>query len=302
MRMSVVVTIVDGGAALDRCLDALAAQAGVPSLEVLVPHDDSVPDPSALRARHHAVRFLAIGHLPTLHSADTPAGQHELYDRRKAAGMAAASGDLVALLEDRCVPRSDWAATAIQLHGSLPHAVIGGAVENACDAVLNWAVFFCDFGRYVPPFPVGPRRYVTNVNVCYKRVALESSRHLWVDRYSETTVHWYLAGAGETLYADPAMVVAQWRGPLRLLALLRERVAFGRLFAHTRSRRLSAPARAGLLALTPVLPAVLLARHLRDQMRDGHPRGRFLRAVAPMTLLLLAWSLGEGIGYATGTP
>jgi hypothetical protein len=43
MRLSVVVTIVDAGDALVRCLAALARQQGAPDLEVIVPWDETVP-------------------------------------------------------------------------------------------------------------------------------------------------------------------------------------------------------------------------------------------------------------------
>src|SRR5438093_755901 len=74
MTLSVIVTIVDGGPALTRCLDALMAQEGAPPLEVLVPFDDSVPAASIPSARYPHVRFVKIGvvhtdHEPTVHGA-----------------------------------------------------------------------------------------------------------------------------------------------------------------------------------------------------------------------------------------
>jgi GT2 family glycosyltransferase len=43
MRLSVIVTIVDGGETLERCLTALANQEAAPSFDVLVPWDDTSP-------------------------------------------------------------------------------------------------------------------------------------------------------------------------------------------------------------------------------------------------------------------
>jgi hypothetical protein len=299
VRLSVIVTVVDGGAALERCLAALAAQQDAPPLEVLVPWDASIPAAGGLAARFPAARFLALGAIATQRPAATPAGQHELYDRRRAAGLAAATGDLVAILEDRGVPRPDWAATMARLHGALPHAAIGGAVAHGRTGTLNWAVFFCDFGRYQPPLAAGPRPYVTDVNICYKRRALEVTRTLWAERYHETTVHWALLRAGETLYLSPEPVVEQHRDGLRLGALLRERLGWGRLFAYTRAREVPAARRLVLAALSPILPFVLLARLFRGRLARGRDRGAFLRAAPAILLLLAAWSLGELLGYLT---
>lgn len=299
--LSVVVTIVDGGGALERCLAALAAQQG-PPLEVLVPWDASIPAVAELAQRHPAMRFLPIGTVRTQRPVASPAGQHELYDRRRAAGLAAATGDLVAILEDRGVPRPDWAATMARLHGAMPHAVIGGAVAHGRTGTLNWAVFFCDFGRYQPPLAAGPRPYVTDVNICYKRRALEQTRALWRERYHETTVHWALQRAGETLYLSPEPVVEQHRDGLRLGALLGERLGWGRLFAYTRAREMTFGRRLALALLSPALPFVLLVRHLRGRLERGRDRDAFMRAAPAMFLLLAAWSAGELLGYLTAEP
>ena len=101
MTLSVIVTVVDGGATLERCLAALAAQQGAPDLEVLVPHDDTLGDLAPLAAKFPGVRFLPLGHLATQHPAAGPGGQHELFDRRRSAGLGAATGELIAILEDR---------------------------------------------------------------------------------------------------------------------------------------------------------------------------------------------------------
>ncbi len=302
MRLSVVVTIVDAGPALVRCLTALAAQRDPPDLEVLVPWDDTVPGIPALRDQFAAFRFLGLGRVPTARPAHGPAGQHELFDRRRAAGLAAATGDVIAILEDRGVPTLDWARTMVALHGRLPHAAIGGAIENGHEGLLQWAVYFCDFNRYQRPFAAGVRPYISDVNIGYKRGALEATADLWRTRYHETTVHWALQRAGETLYLTPDLAVAQCRDALRLLPLIKERFAWGRLFAYTRARESGLPARVTLAPLAPLLPGLLLVRHARLQINKRVRLGRFLRAAPVVLMLLVAWSFGEAVGYITGKP
>jgi hypothetical protein len=302
MRLSVVLTVVDAGEALDRCLASLTAQRNPPEMDIIVPWDDSVPEVEHLAARYPACRFLPMGRVTTGRPPASVAGQHELFDRRRAAGLAAATGDVVAILEDRGVPRPDWAETTMRLHAGAPHAVIGGAIENGRHALLNWAVYFCDFSRYQRPFAAGPREWVSDVNISYKRRALDQTRELWRDRYHETTVHWALQRAGETLYLTPDLVVDQMRKRLRLPAAIGERVAWGRLFAYTRARELTTARRVGLALLAPLLPVLLFARHARQQTAKRVALGTFIRVSPLVFLLLAAWSLGEMLGYLTAEP
>ncbi len=299
MRLSVIVTIVDGGRTLARCLAALAAQQDSPDLNVIVPWDDTVAGIPALAVQYPRFQFHFMGRVPTSRSTSRPAGQHELFDRRRAEGLKAATGDVLAILEDRGVPAPDWARTMVRLHERLPHAAVGGAVENGHNAALPWAVYFCDFHRYQRPFVAGSRGYVSDTNIGYKRQALEQIAGAWHPRYHETTVHWALRRAGETLYVTPELVVEQYREGLRLRTLLPERVAWGRLFAYTRAREMSLAARLGLAVMTLGLPVLLLVRHAGLQFWQRRPFGRLIRAAPAMAALLAAWSLGEALGYLT---
>lgn len=301
MHLSVVVTIVDAGATLVRCLEALAHQQDAPPMQVIVPWDDSVSDMATVAARFPAFSFPALGHVQTSRDPRSASGQHELFDRRRAAGLALATGDVVAIVEDRGVPRRDWASRLIAEHERLPHAVIGGAIENGREEYLNRAVFFCDFNRYQPPFEAGPREWVSDVNIGYKRRALDMTREVWQDRYHETSVHWALTRAGEVLFLSPAFVVDQMRDGLAIGSLVSERFAWGRLFAYTRAREQSFGSRLALAMLAPGLPLLLLARHARLQQQKGR-LGRFVVTAPAVALLLAAWSLGEAVGYLTSRP
>jgi hypothetical protein len=299
-RLSVVVTVVDGGETLLRCLTALATQQDPPRLEVLVPYDDTAADTAEFASRFPAMRFLPLGRLATQRPSATTAGQHEIFDRRRAAGLAAASGDLIAILEDRGVPQATWARAMVEESSRHPGSVIGGAIDNGTDRPLNWAVFYCDFGRYQPPLSAGTRAYVSDVNVCYPRPVLEQVRPLWRERYHETTVHWALRRAGVPLHLSPRPVVVQRRDGLTTGGLLRERVGWGRLFACTRAAEIGWGRRLLLAGLAPCLPVLLLARIVAGRLVRRRGLGR-LAVGTPIVLLLLAgWSAGEFLGYLTG--
>jgi hypothetical protein len=292
VALSVVVTLVDGGAALERCLAGLEAQEGAGATEVIVPFDASA-DVSEAKRRHPRVRFLDLGAPRSARSIAGEAGRHELYDRRRSAGLAAAQGELVALLEDRGVPQPGWARALAELHASRPAAAIGGAI--ACGRSDPWAraVHLCDFGRYEPPFEPAPARWLSDTNVAYRREALLEVRALWSERFHETLVHDALRTRGG-LWLDPTPLVEQHREGLELRALLAERFHWGRLYAATRARGWGLARRAAFALLAPLLPPLLWLRLVRRSTAAGS------LSLAPRILVLLAaWSLGEAAGYAT---
>jgi hypothetical protein len=297
-ELSVVVNIVDGGAALRRVLHAIASQHDPPAMQIVVPVDASIAEAAAVASSFPGVEVVELGSVSTRHSSASASGQHELYEQRRATGLRHARGALIALLEDRAAPRPDWARRLVEQHRQLPHAVIGGAVECASTDLLNWAFWACDYSRYALPFASGPRDWLSDVNVSYKRRALDATRDVWQDRYNEARLHRALADRGETLFLTNDAVV-EFKAAYRSLGpLLAERVQWGRVFGAARAADLSASQRVRLLAAGPLLPVVLLLRHAATQRRLGNGR-RFARALPLVLSMLTAWTVGEVQGYFT---
>lgn len=298
MTLSVVLTVIDGGDALARCGRALLDQVASEPFEILVPVDETLPPLPAWFSEHPAVRVLPMP-LPSTRAAwDSAAAQHELYDRRRAVGLAAADGDVIAMIEDRVVPQPGWVEAYRTLHAAIPAAVIGGAIVCRSPNRLTRALYLCDYGRYRPPFAAGPRGYVSDVNLAYKREPLRRLIHLWRDRYHETTVHWALHRDGSPPWLTPDVRVEYAREGVRWRVVLRERVAWGRLFAVTRTTTGSRRSHWARALASPLLPFVLLGRLLRSEWHPGR-RGPFVRAAPAIFLLLSAWSAGECVGYVT---
>ena len=296
--LSVIVTIVDGEDALRRFLDAITGQVGAPPMEILVPFDESVSYAGAWQAEYPGVRFIPMGARGTLRPIATASGQHDLIDQRRAVGLGEAQGELIAILEDRSPPRSDWAAGMARLHNELPHGVIGGVIAFGPGDDLNWSLWACDFGRYAPGSPDGPRSWISDVNVCYKRRCLEMTRDLWRERFNEARMHWALRERGETLYLSNDAVVQNETRYRSLATVLRERFQWGRSFGCARAAHASPLARVGYVLASPAIPFVLFARHWRTQHRLGNS-GRFVRAARYVFPVLLAWTAGEAWGAVT---
>ena len=300
--LSIVMTIVDGGEVLARCLDALAAQEGGASFEVLIPYDHMSRDAAALAARYPQFDFIDLGEILDGIRPANPLEMHAFYDTRRTEAMKRARGRLIGIIEDRGVPDPRWAETMIRLHDENPHGVIGGAVTNGVDRLWNWAIFFCDFGRYQPPLAAENPEYVTDTNIVYKRETIMSVRHLWEEKYQEAQVNWALRGAGAGLMLTDAAITEQHRPPVGIAAMAAERFHWARMFGHVRGREVTRGERLKLLLGSPLLPFLLFVRHFRRQIAKGRHVGKYILA-APMTLFLLTcWSAGEFWGYTEATP
>jgi hypothetical protein len=277
---------------LGDCLEALAKQVDAPPFEVIVPHVVGVAGLETVQDRHPWVRFLPVPDVVA------HVGGREHHDVLRARGLAAARGEIVGLLEDHARPDARWCANVVAAHQQ-PYAGVGGAIENGLDHPLNWAVYYCDFGRYQNPVPAGETPYASDANVTYKRADLERVRPVWEGAFREVVVNGALKSEGRGIALDPRIVVYQHRRGLNLATALRERFVWGRSYAATRRALLTGPKRFIHAALSPLLPAVLLLRMARTSWDRGSIRS-FVKAVHFTILLLVTWSAGEGIGYLLG--
>ena len=300
-KLSVVVGLISGKRSdLQRCLRALHTQTLAQPLEVLVPYDSPCAEVATLSGEFPAVKFI---HAALLDTAKARAGaSREHHDTLRTIGLRAASGDVIALTEDHAHTANTWCEEMVAALDRHPQAAaVGGAVDCDSAKLLNWAVWFCDFGRYQNPLPEGRSEFVSDSNVAYRRAALEKVAHVWRDDYHETAVHWAMVGAGFELCTTPRVVVWQARSGLSSSAALRERFVWARSFAGTRAR-MSGGKRWVFAALSPLLPLVMTWRLFKTAFQRGAYKGRFVAALPLIVVLQTVWALGEFTGYVTADP
>lgn len=302
LMLSVVVTVVSGKEAMRGCLQTLYRQAETLNAEIIVPYDKWSSDVASLDSEFPNVRFHFIEDLGNAASTRISAHQHRLYDRRRAVGLQLARGQIVAMTEDHARPAEDWCRQILAAHEREPSAVIGGAIENTVDKPLNWAWYYCDFGRYGRPLKRGAANYVSDVNLAYKKKSLEAVREIWHEAYRETVLHWSLRERGEQLFLDERIIVYQHRPPLKLSAAFWERVAWGRVFAETRVLTSSSGQRLMFAAGASLLPALLFVRLVKNALRQKRTLRQMLGFLPLAFLLLVGWSVGELLGYVFGLP
>jgi len=214
-------------------------------------------------------------------------------------GMHASRGRLVALIEDDCVVSADWCRTAVRVHEGTAAVAIGGAVEpGPYRRSRDWAVYFCEFGRFMPPLPTRETTDLAGNNVVYRRDALEALPKK-PEGFYDAFVHPAWAREGRLLRSDGSLVVRQVNSWPRQ-ALTSMPFHHGRAFAGMRlaNARRSLRLAAGLLA--PFLPLLAVTRIIGIVVGRGRHRASFVQALPWIVLFSACWSLGECAGYLSG--
>ncbi len=281
--LSVVVAAWTGPDALHSCLASLRAQAVAPPEVLVARHFGGAELPPAARPGTVDVALPATATVPEL----------------RAAGLARATGNVIAFLEDHCTCAAGWAGALLSAHAA-PHAGVGGPVEQADGASpLEWAVYFYDYGRYMPPCAEGAVEQLSGLNMSFKRSALAEAGVLGAPEVLEAALQSELRRRGHTLWLDPAAQVIHRRdrgggGAVRHAYHLARSYAHRRLAGAGPAKRLLYGAGALLL------PAVLAARIVAQVRRKRRRRIALLLASPWLLVLLGAWAAGEGAGYVLG--
>ncbi len=301
LELTVLLTVVSGEKAVREHLTVLTKQIDFEKAEIIVPFDKWSSNVGSLVSKFPAVRFHYIEDLGFASDDLISARQHRLYDRRRAVGLRLSKGRIVAMTEDHARPADDWVRQIVAAHEQ-PYDVIGGAVENGVDLPLNRALYYCDFGRYGRPFESGEVSFVSDVNLAYKRSALTATYDLWHEFYHETTVHWAMLSRGNKLFLDDRPVVFQMRPRLKFGQAMKERISWGRVFAETRAKHLTPFYRFGFSLGTIFLPLIMFSRVYKNMRRQRQPVITIISTLPIAFVLLLAWSVGEFLGYFMGEP
>jgi hypothetical protein len=281
---------------LSGCLQSLRDQVDSPTAEIIVPYPTGVAEFEKVQSEYPEVVFLAVTNLK-YYQNDGSSREH--HDELRAHGIAAAQGEIIALIEDYARPDRHWGNNIITEHRK-DYAAIGGAIENEVDRLLNWGVYFCDFGKYQNPVSESETTFASDANISYKNNALMALRSIWQDTYHETEVNWALRSRGEKIALSPRIVIYQHRTDLEFWSAMKERYVWGRSYAATRIKDIGNSKRILYLLLTPFLPIILVTRMTLNVFRKGRNLNFFLKAL-PLTILLeIFWSFGEFVGYLTG--
>jgi hypothetical protein len=220
--------------------------------------------------------------------------------RMRSQGIAASRGDVVALIEDDCVVEAYFGSAVLRAHAG-PHVAVGGAVEpGSYLTALDWATYFCDYARFMLPFPAGDASVLPGNNVSYKRAVVDELLSLGAaNGLQEAFVHAAWRQSGRLMKADPQVVVRN-ENAWTVAAVSSLPFHHGRAFAGQRGQNWTLTRRLAFAAATVALPALHGGRILTRVVGKRRRVGQLARALPWVVLFGLSWSAGECVGYALG--
>lgn len=285
--LSIAIASWSGEATLVRCLDSVMPQAG--ATEVIVAYRGVTDLAATLGGRYAAVRFIggprdaSVFHLRSL-------------------AVHAATGNTIVLLEDHAAVGPRWAQSLEEARAK-GWKIFGGPIDNGEPATAyDWALYFVEYGIYLPPMPAGETSILSGVNIAYDRELLLGCREIWQTVFYETDVNAALARAGHKFYLVPDAAVSS-RLRMKFGVAMEHLYGGGKHFGEFRKTHSPPLKRAILLLACPVVPLVLFLRITRLTLARRLSRGLQLLMGLPALLLLLgAWSAGEAVSYVSGAP
>ena len=282
-----------GANALANCLDRLPLSA----LECIVMLRETMGRPHSWRQRYPSVVFLDASHEPV--------------PVRRRRGIAVATCDVVALLEDTSWPDPDWCAAVRSAFTDIKTAGAGGPVRIAanlpsrCQA-LGWS----EYGAFAPHHLLRQRpndtkpdtptvvSRVPGNNMAFRRSELiEALREEDIGLF-EGPVCSKIIASGRRIVLQPRMLVT-YSACDQYNAALCTRLHHGRIYAGMQVRGQTQSSRLVRVAKAALLPIVLTVRTMVKMAGSGRLMTR-LQVLFWLTLMQSAWALGEAIGALTG--
>lgn len=213
-----------------------------------------------------------------------------------AAGLARATGEVIALTSAGMVPDPGWVARIREV-GRGPAAVVGGVIEPSTGlGLVDWAVYFCRYAPYMRPLPEASGRLEPAAdNAVYQSDVLAGYRAHWQGAFWEPFVHRAMAAEGHRLVVVDDLVVRHAPGT-SAMAFVRQRYFHGRAHGELRSVGMARGAILAASCSAPLVPLVMAARAGRLVASKRRCRLWFLLSLPLMLVFSTSWAVGELVG------
>jgi hypothetical protein len=285
--LSVIVVTPDNYGTVRQSIRHLNAQKERERIEVILVAPSRIAVEENDLTDFYRVRIIEVGHM--LSTA-----------RARAAGVRAASAEIVAFVEDHAFPAPGWAGALIRAHEK-NWAAVGPVMANANPRTLiSWINLAIEYSYWLEPMAPAEAEHLPGHNCSYKRPALLGyGDQLEEMMDAESVLHWDLRAKGLRLAVEPGARTFH-QNFSKLLPSIVLRFHGGRLFASSRARHWPIWRSILFTGASPLIPSIRLARIVRELRREGRPR-HLLPKIIPGLLLLLAFDgIGEMVGYAFG--
>jgi len=289
LRLSVIVASYESERTIEACLESLRRQRTGRAFEVIAVDSGTDGAAQLIKKRFPEVKLCSFSERKFCGGA-----------RNWAIGIA--QGEIIAFMDADCVAKPDWVENLLEAHET-PDPVIGGAIANGNpESLVGWAAYFCEFSRWMPGTPPQWLDDIAGANISYKRELLDRYGSFIEGTYcSDTEYHWRLGRDGIRLRFEPSSVVAH-RNIECLRQFLLHEFDHGRSFGrvHRSAKGFSFWTRSVKMAGVPLGILRMLAAITANIMKNRTYLPQFVATLPLLMLGVVFWSVGQGVGYATG--
>ncbi|HEX7477003.1 MAG TPA: glycosyltransferase [Polyangiales bacterium] len=216
----------------------------------------------------------------------------------RALAFRAATRDAVAVIEDHVIVPQGWARQMLDALDAGAD-VVGGSVDNAaCDTLMDWAAFLCEYSHLIPPIEGGSVGGLTGNNVVYRRELLERYREVTEAGEWENYLHEKLKQDGVELICRPEIVVGH-KKHYTFGEYMSQRFLYARSYAGKRAKG-SPLKKLAYGAGSAALPPLLLYR-IVTRIAAKHRHQALLAKSTPLiAMFVTSWAAGEVVGSLFG--
>jgi hypothetical protein len=227
------------------------------------------------------------------------ADPHWNLSRQRDAGLQVASGEVVAVLNERYQVSPHWVEAVLQAHAQ-DYDVVAGAVGPAeYFGMAAWAMFFSEYSHACALVSGGVLRaadacLLPTGNSSYKRRAFALAE--FGAAVNDSDFHSALWRAGARFFRE-ARMQATFATPHGIREYMAERFAVSRNYAAHRAVFMSSGKRCVAAVLRLALPGLVVTRAATHILAAGRFRARFVAALPWMIVFGTVQMIGEICGY-----
>ena len=286
-KVSVVIVSLHGQPLMEDCLRALESQQGDVDIETIVVCFWPNGFPEGLKKAFPKIHLL---------QPSTRLGIPQL----RALGLAEASGDIIAITEDCCIPADNWIEEIVKAHHS-EYSVIGGAIENAStNTITNWAAYLCEYSQMLLPIHRGEVESIAGNNSSYKREIFDKINKEFRTEYWEYFLHQELRKSKIKILSVPEIIVFK-KKEFGFLYFLSQKYHFSRSFAGMRGKLIPLSRRILSALFSPALPFLMTWRIGQQVFTKKRYVKEFLLSLPFLFIFMLSYAAGELTGYLLGS-
>ncbi len=208
-------------------------------------------------------------------------------------GLKQATGDILVITTAHCVPEDAW--LAIARAALVEYAAVGGAIKNSAEASLvDSAIYYCRYWRYMLPFQKYETADLPGDNTAYRRKELFALEKDFATAFWEPFINIKIWRETKKMAMLPELVVCHHHS-FTIGAFIENRLRHGYNFGKDRAKELTRIQRVGYLLASPLIPLIFLKRIFTASQPSE--RQKLLYTLPVLVLFLVAWALGEASAY-----